>query len=256
MIAMLFLIVEGLSSSIIVIQKTIHSEPLVERFHTKYDKDLGWINIPNVYIQDMYGPGVYLRTNSQSFRNNQDFEKNIPKGKIRIICSGDSFTFGYGVDNDHAWCQRLVDFNSHLETVNMGQGGYGIDQAYLWFKRDSERINYDIHIFAFITIDFHRMEKDEFLGYGKPFLSVQNDILITKNVTVPKRPYYLPRLTINLPIIKELHTVELSRRLLSKLKFTDPHSNIIQSENQKKEIIPAIIKMREVVSAIFRDIRK
>lgn len=256
MIVILFLIIEGLSSSIIVIQKIIRKEPLAERLHTKYDRDLGWINIPNIYIQDMYGPGIYLRTNSQSFRNNNDFEKNIPKGKIRIICSGDSFTFGYGVDNDHTWCQRLVDFNSNLETVNMGQGGYGIDQAYLWFKRDSERINYDIHIFAFTTHDFGRMETDESGGYGKPILSVQNDLLITKNVPVPKRPYYLPWLNDNFPIIKKLHVFELggklSKRLLKSFKIPN---NIIQSENQKKEIIPAIINMREVESRIFKDIK-
>jgi hypothetical protein len=43
--------------------------PVAERLHTKYDSVLGWVNEKNVDIKDMYGPGIYLRTNSQGFRN-------------------------------------------------------------------------------------------------------------------------------------------------------------------------------------------
>ena len=245
-IVIMFLIVEGLSSSVIVVRKIMSNKPLAERLHTKYDKDLGWINIPNLYIKDMYGPDVYIKTNSQSFRNNQDFGGETPEGKMRIVCSGDSFTFGYGVDNDHAWCQLLVSHNPRIEAINMSQGGYGVDQAYLWFKRDSHTVNHDIHIFAFITDDFYRMENDTFLGYGKPFLSIENDILVTKNVPVPKRPYYLPWATDNLPIIKELNVLELAGKLLLKKKFTVTQSKVIHGEDNKKEII----------SAIFRDIKQ
>jgi hypothetical protein len=63
-IVLIFLIVEGLSSSIFVARKIMTNKPLAERLHTQYDKDLGWINIPNIHIEDMYGPGVYLKTNS------------------------------------------------------------------------------------------------------------------------------------------------------------------------------------------------
>jgi len=245
-IVILFLLVEGLSSSILVLKEIMSKKLIAERLHTKYDKDLGWINIPNLYIKDMYGPDVYLKTNSQSFRSNQDFEKNIPDGKIRIICSGDSFTFGYGVDNDHTWSKLLVSHNPQLETVNMSQGGYGFDQAFLWFKRDSRPINFDIHISAFITDDFSRMENDTFLGYGKPFLSLENGLLVTKNVPVPKRSYSMPWITRNLPIIKQLRVLELSRKLLLKINITDTPSEVIQSEDQKKKII----------SAVFRDIKQ
>ena len=51
----------------------------------------------------------------------------MPPGKTRIICSGDSFTLGFGVDNEHTWPQQLAARNANLETVNMGQGGYGAD---------------------------------------------------------------------------------------------------------------------------------
>ena len=156
-VTLVFLICEGLSSTAFVAYRIFLRKPLAERLHTGYDETLGWINLPNIYIEDMYGPGIYLKTNGQGFRNNKDFSPRTPNNKSRIICSGDSFTLGYGVDNDHTWCQLLVSINGRLETVNLGQGGYGIDQAFLWYKRDGSKLDHDVHIFAFITRDFVRI---------------------------------------------------------------------------------------------------
>ena len=43
-------------------------EPLREQRHCEYDADLGWMNLPNVRIEDLYGPGTSYTTNSQRFR--------------------------------------------------------------------------------------------------------------------------------------------------------------------------------------------
>jgi hypothetical protein len=189
---LLLVVVEGLASYALVVRFIKMTNNIVERRHTKYDPDLGWVNEPNIDIPDMYGPGIYLRTNSQGFRNNHDISPAVPAGKARIICSGDSFTLGYGVDNDQAWCNLLSLLDSRLETVNMGQGGYGVDQAYLWYKRDSVNIEHQVHLFAFITSDFGRMQSDSFRGYAKPVLDTVNNTLVVKNAPVPKRDYYFP----------------------------------------------------------------
>jgi len=69
----LFLIlIEGLASYGLLVYDLVRLRSVSERRHTKYDPDLGWVNEPDVYIPDMYGPGVYLRTNAQGFRNNHD----------------------------------------------------------------------------------------------------------------------------------------------------------------------------------------
>src|SRR5262245_50953978 len=36
-----------------------------ERLHTRHDSELGWVSRPKVFAPDLYGPGVYLRTNAQ-----------------------------------------------------------------------------------------------------------------------------------------------------------------------------------------------
>ena len=131
-IAFLFVIFEGLSSTTLVIYNIWqNSRQLAERAHTEYDETLGWINLPKKYIQNMYGNEIYLKTNKQRFRTNYNISQEVLANKLRIICFGDSFTMGYGVDNDHTWCHQLTLIDQRIESVNMGQGGYGIDQAYL-----------------------------------------------------------------------------------------------------------------------------
>src|SRR5262244_1013414 len=206
----LFLIlIEGLASYGLLVYDLVRLRSVSERRHTKYDPDLGWVNEPDVYIPDMYGPGVYLRTNAQGFRNNHDITTAVPDGKARIICSGDSFTLGFGVDNAHTWCELLSSLEPRLETVNMGQGGYGVDQAYLWYKRDGAKFNHHVHLLAFITGDFSRMKYDSFLGYGKPVLDIENGMLVVKNVPVPRRNYYFPWIQ----HLRQLHTVEFLNRV-------------------------------------------
>jgi len=140
----LLLALEGIASINYDFREAFVSPPFAESLYTAYDHELGWVNLPNVYLPNMYGPGNYLRTNSQRFRNNADFTTSVPPGKTCIICSGDSFTLGYGVDNDHTWPQLLASRTPNIEAVNMGQGGYGADQAYLWYKRDGVALDHNI----------------------------------------------------------------------------------------------------------------
>jgi hypothetical protein len=213
---LLLVVIEGVSSYLLVGREFLSAEPVAERAHTEYDATLGWINRPNVHLENLYGPGVYLSTNSQRYRNAQDFSPAIPTGKVRIVCSGDSFTLGYGVDNDHTWCQLLAGEDERLQTVNLGQGGYGVDQAYLWYGMNRDRLEHDIVIFAFITYDFRRMRFDSFLGFGKPYLALQDGELTTMNTPVPRRAYYSPWLTAGLPVLRELNTVKLWNRISSR----------------------------------------
>ena len=182
----LLLLVEGIASVAYTFRDAFASKRWAEHLHTEYDRELGWVNLPNVYLPNLYGPGKYLTTNSQRFRNNTDFTKSVLPGKTRIICSGDSFTLGYGVDNDHTWPQLLASRTADMETVNMGQGGYGADQAYLWYKRDGVALDHDIQVFGFIADDFRRMQTLTFIGYGKPILVVENGHLVIRNVPVPR----------------------------------------------------------------------
>jgi len=149
---------------------------LAERKHTEFDPLLGWVNAQSVDLPDGYAPGVSLKTNSRRFRGGRELDDRVPTGKKRIICSGDSFTLGFGVGDDDTYPQQLEGLAPRLEVVNMGQGGYGVDQSYLWYQRDAT-FEHDIQVFAFITHDLRRMRSAQFFGYAKPLLRVEDGLL-------------------------------------------------------------------------------
>ena len=185
--ASMLIVIEGMAGYAIATRVAMPEPPEPGLGYTKYDPDLGWASVANFQSPDMYGPQVGLRINGQGFRNDSDFAKAVPEGKIRVICSGDSFTFGEGVDNDDTWCQRLTSLDRRLETINMGQGGYDLDQAYLWYKRDGIALEHQVQVLAFVTDDFFRTEFDEFQGVPKPILVIDKGALVVNGVPVPRR---------------------------------------------------------------------
>jgi hypothetical protein len=188
--------------------------PLPERQHTAYDPELGWVSRPDTVIEDLYGRGRSVTINAQGFRGKQPIAVEVPGGKLRVICSGDSMTFGYGVDDEETWPARLAQGSPGLEVVNMGQGGYGVDQMILWYERDGRKIEHDVHLFALMWNDFSRMRFDSFMGYGKPTLRIEDGAPVAGDVPVPRRSFYLPWLTQNRDTLRSLRSVQLGGWLL------------------------------------------
>ena len=242
------LIIEGLASYVLTFRQRMPVLWATGRKRSTHDPDIGWVNKPNTHIPDMYGPDRYLRINSQGFRNNHDFARSVEEGRLRIICSGDSFTFAEGVDNDHTWCQLLASLDPRFETLNMGQTGYGIDQAYLWYKRDGLRFSHQVHLLSFITDDFYRMQKADFAGYAKPVLDVVNGKLVVTNVPVPRRSYYLTWLDRHIRNLDRLRTIELLSQSLSESSNQCGRWTAGSTEAGNK-------KTREVLRKIFEDLK-
>jgi hypothetical protein len=238
-----FLLLEGACSVAIVIKHAIFDQPLAERIHTEYDPELGWINRASFSHPDLYGPGRSLSTNSQRFRHPEDFTPEVPAGRLRLIVSGDSFALGYGVGDDRTWCAQLTALDPRLQVINMGQGGYGLDQAFLWHKRIRDDFEHDVHLFTFVTADFARMPHGNFSGYGKPVLTIQDGELEVHNTPVPRTSYFLSRLSRNGIEFQQLSTFRAARRLLS------PNVPAAPTDDE------ALRQSREVTAAIARELR-
>lgn len=229
-ILLMLVIIEGLSGLMLLCKSLVQSKGITvaERFHTKYDPELGWSNVPNKKLPDFYGSGKDMKINGQGFRSDYDYSMKVPDKKVRIICSGDSFTLGYGVSSQMTWANLLTGYNNAVETVNMGQGGYGIDQIYLWYMRDGIKLDHDVHLFAFIGNDFRRMLRDNLVGYGKPYLKVANGDLVTCNTPVPRASYVFGWLTRNREKISKLATARLIAEFMKK-----EQGNEIQVNNKE-----------------------
>lgn len=240
---LVFCLIEGFFSGLSVVKKAFFEDldTLAERRHTRYDEEIGWVNLPNLTIGDMYGDKLFV-TNSMAFRNSEEFSIEVPSEKVRVICSGDSFTLGYGVSNDEAWCSRLGVIDSRIQDVNLGQGGYGVDQAYLWYMRNSGKLEHDIQIFAFITRDFYRMQWTKFQGVGKPYLVLKDGALVNTNVPIPKRSPLRHRWERVQSAFLKLDTIRILKGRLFPHDHEQEKINKERMDLQTKEVVKYIIE--------------
>ena len=184
--ALLLALIEGSASAARIVGeiRAIGSETNFRK--AKYDTLLGWIGQPAIHVPDMFARGVGLTNNVDGMRIHRPVQRALASGMRRIICSGDSFTHGWGVGDSDTFCADLEAILPRVETLNMAQPGYGIDQAYLWYKRDGAQWPHQLHLFAFIWNDFERMTMRNFSGYNKPILRVKDGRVVAENTPVPR----------------------------------------------------------------------
>lgn len=214
LLVILLALLEGFSSLILIagdvrqLFRASGDETIIQ-----YDPELGVIYQPNVRKPDMYAPGVGFQTNAQSLRAQQDYTAEIPAGKQRVLCAGDSFTVGEGVANDQTWCQLLGELDPTLEAVNLGQGGYGLDQIYLRYLREAGRFQHNLVVMAFIANDIERMDLRYKEDARKPFLTIEADRLVVLNQPVPRfegskwKSVFNPKLLYQLRLVELLHSM-------------------------------------------------
>jgi hypothetical protein len=147
--------------------------------YIRHDPDLGWSPRPGAVVTGP-GSGASLHVNASGIRSPREIA-DVPAGRIRVVCSGDSYTFGEGVADAATWCAQLEALDSRLEAVNLGVPGYGVDQAYLRYMRDGPGLHERVHLFAFIDDDLRRFG----VRSQKPYLTSAGGRLVRHNVPVP-----------------------------------------------------------------------
>jgi len=107
----------------------------------EYDSDIGYRFIPHLKSRIKADGGGYLiKTNSQGFRDNEDFTP--AKETQRILVFGDSFTAGDGVSNGARYTDHLSK-NSGKQVYNFGLSGTGTDQQYLIYNKFGKDLECD-----------------------------------------------------------------------------------------------------------------
>jgi hypothetical protein len=70
---------------------------------------------------------------------------------------GDSFTFGLEVRYEDTWPRQLERLlGPEFQVLNFGVDGYGVDQAYLRYRRDGLAWRPEIVVLGVIDDDFRR----------------------------------------------------------------------------------------------------
>lgn len=187
MLLVALLAVAEVGTRLLLVKRPLVPPPhLIEQKHCEYDEQLGWRNLASAHRKDIYGPGRSLTNNARGFRSLEEHTSDVPAGRYRVVCLGDSFTMGFGVDDRDTYPAGMQRLCPTVQAVNMGLGGYGLGQAYLWYLSDGVELQTDVLLFVFIDADLNRLGMDSFGGFPKPRVDLDDGELVVRNVPVPR----------------------------------------------------------------------
>jgi len=103
-----------------------------------------------------YVPHPLLRWDLPGFERSRGRGEPAPPrrdGEFRVLCLGDSATYGVGVQTDQSWPQRAqAGLEPHtsrdLRFINHGVPGYSTFQAMAWLEREGRALKPDLVLFA------------------------------------------------------------------------------------------------------------
>jgi hypothetical protein len=132
-----------------------------------FNPDLGDIPVPYQHGVRHY-PGVYTfayTNNSLGWRGRREYRAGKQQ-EARVLILGDSFTYGFGVNDDQTFAAR-IEKNlraDHLpvEVMNAGNPGKGTDYALKSFETIGRKFHPDLTILAFFSNDFQDNERGEY----------------------------------------------------------------------------------------------
>jgi lysophospholipase L1-like esterase len=152
---------------------------------------LGWKGLPNAQgTLVTTETETEVRVNSAGLRD-EEYTLEKPEGVTRIAVLGDSFVWGYGVEQDENFAAvletRLNEAGYNVEVLNFGLTGYGTDQNYLAYQELARDYRPDIVILAFYENDVLEVANYQMYGYAKPFFELDaGGELVLTNVPVPE----------------------------------------------------------------------
>jgi len=153
-----------------------------------YHTTLGWAHRPGhvgTFGQD--AGRVSIRINSLGLRD-REMAYGRTEGRGRILVVGDSFAWGFGVEADQIFTERMETRLSDVDVLNAGVSGYSTDQELLWLENDGMKYQPDLVLLLLSGNDdaLNRRSVAYFV-YPKPFFDLTpGGDLVLRNVPVPR----------------------------------------------------------------------
>ena len=155
-----------------------------------HDPLLGWHHRPGQHgffeIGDLR---TEVRINSRGLRD-REYPHQRVAGQRRILVVGDSFAWGFGVEQDEAFSERMEASLTGVEVINAGVSGFSTDQELLWLRSEGVKYRPDLVILLLAGNDEEmNRRRAAFLVYSKPYFVLdENGHLELRGVPVPLPP--------------------------------------------------------------------
>ncbi len=128
-----------------------------------FDKEIGWVPRPSYQWKE-------YSISEQGLRGTRVYPETPPDPEKRILCVGDSFTFGYEVDDDQTFPYHGEQMLPGTEWPNLGITGTGLTQSLMRYRRDGRKFGGKYVVIGFMTKNSKRT-----VNCFRPFVS-PNDI--------------------------------------------------------------------------------
>ncbi len=157
----------------------------------EYDEQLGWRGRPELDCQLREKSfTISISQNSSGFRDRERTRDKRP-GSMRILCLGDSFTWGWGVEEPAIYTRvlerALEGGDTQIEVANAGVGGYSTDQLLIYLREEALEYSPDLVLYQAARNDIRGNMTTTAEGlYSKPRFVLSDDgVLVAKNCPVP-----------------------------------------------------------------------
>jgi hypothetical protein len=152
----------------------------------RYDAQLGWSQ----------RPGASGRFETRAFRSSvsinskglRDGEHEYARGdpRRRVLVLGDSFAWGYGVEQGERFSE-VLERDHGAEVINAGVSGYSTDQELLFYRSEGAKYEVDLVVLLFCGNDETENYKEHvYFVYHKPWFAIEKGALVAHGVPVPR----------------------------------------------------------------------
>jgi lysophospholipase L1-like esterase len=165
--------------------KPFYVSPERDRFW-KYDPLLGWAHEPGQegsFETPQFRTAVNI--NEKGLRDRlHSYERQNEMGRILVL--GDSFAWGYGVEESERFSQVLEE-SLDVEVINAAVSGYSTDQELLWYRNEGIKYETDLVILVLAGNDVGDNDSELVSTiYYKPRFVVEDGQLVLRGTPVPK----------------------------------------------------------------------
>ncbi|MEW5734966.1 MAG: GDSL-type esterase/lipase family protein [Thermodesulfobacteriota bacterium] len=136
-----------------ILQVPLAAKPTLQAWR-RPSPTLGYELIPG--LSGSAGPAWDISVNSQGLRDRERTWAK-PPGVFRVLCLGDSFTFGMGLPLEETYVKKieeiLNDENRNADVVNAGVIGYNLFQSLRYFEEKGKSYRPDLTVYFFFLDD-------------------------------------------------------------------------------------------------------
>lgn len=178
----------------------------------QFDNVLHHAQIPNIISQGRTNEfDVTIKTNSLGLRDNEILPKET--FDYRILMLGDSFTWGFGVEQEETFSQLLEKtFSAHgrkIDVVNAGVVSYSPILEYAYLKNYGLQLKPDIVILNFDMSDL----KDDYKYEKNAIITADGELI----------GFSKPNAASNIALLLKLKTIDFAKGIVDNMYGRIPH---------------------------------